>query len=87
MINNDELKIKLEVLRKELQTASQVTPAERDLWTNLMTDIVNLSSSGDEIEPGFKQTLEKKGADYEIDHPKVAFAVRQVLDMLAKMGI
>ena len=87
MINNDELKIKLEALRKELQKASQVTPAERDLWTNLMTDIVNLSSSGDEIEPGFKQTLEKKDADYEIDHPKVAFAVRQVLDMLAKMGI
>ena len=54
MINNDELKIKLEALRKELQKASQVTPAERDLWTNLMTDIVNLSSSGDEIEPGFK---------------------------------
>ena len=52
-----------------------------------MTDIVNLSNSGDEIEPGFKQTLEKKGADYEIDHPKFAFAVRQVLDMLAKMGI
>lgn len=52
-----------------------------------MTDIVNLSNSGDEIEPSFKQTLEKKGAAYEIDHPKVAFAVRQVLDILAKMGI
>lgn len=87
MTNNDELRVKIEQLRKELQTASQVTPAERDLWTNLMTDIVNLSNSGDEIAPGFKQTLEKKGAAYEIEHPKVAFAVRQVLDMLAKMGI
>ena len=87
MTDNDELKAKLEELRTELQTASQVTPAERDLWTNLMTDIVNLSNAEGEIEPGFRQSLEAKGAAYEADHPKVAFAVREVLDMLAKMGI
>ena len=52
-----------------------------------MTDIVNLSNAEDEIEQGFRQSLEARGAAYESDHPKVAFAVPQVLDMLAKMGI
>ncbi len=87
MANNEELKAKLEELRKELKTASEVNSVERDVWTNLMTDIVNLSTSPDEIEQGFKQTLEEKGTAYEVDHPKVAFAMRQVLDMLTKMGI
>ena len=87
MTNNDELKAKLEELRSELQTASQVTPADRDLWTNLMTDIVNLSNAEGEIEQSFRPSLEEKAAAYEVDHPKVAFAVRQVLDMLAKMGV
>jgi hypothetical protein len=87
MPNNEKLKAKLEELRKELKTVSQVNPVERDVLTNLMTDIVNLSTSSGEIEQGFKQTLEEKGTAYEVDHPKVAFAMRQVLDMLTKMGI
>ena len=52
-----------------------------------MTDIVNLSNAEGEIEQSFRPSLEEKAAAYEVDHPKVAFAVRQVLDMLAKMGI
>ena len=52
-----------------------------------MTDIVNLSNAEDEIDHGFRQSLAAYGAAYEIHHPKVSFAVPQVLDMLAKMGI
>ncbi len=87
MTNNDELKAKIEGLRQELQTASQITPEERDLWTSMMTDIVNLSNSDNEVEQSFRKSLEEKGAAYEAEHPKITFAVRQVLDMLAKMGI
>lgn len=71
MTNNEELKARLEELHSELETASQVTPAERDVLTNLMTDIVNLSTSTDRAEQGFKKTLEEKGTAYEVDHPKL----------------
>ena len=40
MVDTDELKERLRILRARLESASGVSPAERDLWTSLMTEIV-----------------------------------------------
>jgi hypothetical protein len=34
-----------------------------------------------------RELWEQKSSAYEVDHPEIAYMVRQVLDMLAKMGI
>ena len=38
-------------------------------------------------EPGLRDTLEQKSLEYEAQHPKLAFTLRQILDILARMGI
>jgi hypothetical protein len=56
-----------------------------------MTEIVAVaedkacSNHGSEL--GLRKLWEQKSSAYEADHPEIAFVVRQVLDMLAKMGI
>jgi hypothetical protein len=37
--------------------------------------------------PGLRDTLEQKSLEYEAQHPKLAFILRQILDILARMGI
>lgn len=91
MVDTDELKERLRTLRARLESASGVSPAERDLLTSLMTEIVAIaedkacSNHGSEL--GLRKLWEQKSSAYEADHPEIAFVVRQVLDMLAKMGI
>ena len=38
-------------------------------------------------EQGLRDTLERKSLEYEAQHPKLAFTLRQILDVLARMGI
>ena len=35
----------------------------------------------------FRELWKQKSYAYEVDHPEIAYLVRQVLDILAKMGI
>jgi hypothetical protein len=37
--------------------------------------------------PGLRDNLEQKSLEYEAQHPKLAFILRQILDILARMGI
>jgi len=38
-------------------------------------------------EQGLRDTLEQKSLEYEAQHPKLAFTLRQILDILTRMGI
>jgi hypothetical protein len=40
-----------------------------------------------QLQSSFREQLEQKRSAYEVDHPEIAYLVRQVLDILAKMGI
>ena len=101
MEDNSELKEKLEALRDRLQKASTVSPSGRDLWSTLINEMVKLNEAGQsgthqsgthqleqgQLQSSFREQLEQKRSAYEVDHPEIAYLVRQVLDILAKMGI
>ncbi|MDA8787198.1 DUF4404 family protein [Porticoccaceae bacterium] len=91
MVDNDELKERLLILRDRLENASGVSPSDRDLWTSLMAEIIAISEnkqlSNNSAQLGFRELWTQKSSAYEVDHPEIAYTVRQVLDMLAKMGI
>jgi hypothetical protein len=91
MQSNDELRSKLQELRQRLQVASSVSAAERDRFSSLITDVIaEFESDQEQAVEGkrsFVALLEEKSSSYEIDHPEIAYLVRQVLDILTKMGI
>jgi hypothetical protein len=91
MQSNDELRSKLQELRQRLQVASSVSAAERDRFSSLITDVIaDFESDQEQAVEGkrsFVALLEEKSSSYEIDHPEIAYLVRQVLDILTKMGI
>ncbi|MDG1165074.1 MAG: DUF4404 family protein [Porticoccaceae bacterium] len=91
MVDSNELKERLQTLRDKLENATGVSPLERDFLTSLIAEIIAMSGaeepSEDDTERGFRELLEQKSTVYEVDHPEISYLVRQVLDMLAKMGI
>jgi hypothetical protein len=91
MVDNRELTAALELLRERLQKASTISSAERDLLSSLITDMTQGDDSDDQqedpSEQSFRELLQSKASSYEVDHPELAYLMRQVLDMLTKMGI
>ena len=45
MVDHDDLKDRLQLLRVRLENASCVSPRERDLWTSLIAEIIAISES------------------------------------------
>jgi hypothetical protein len=91
MADTNELKERLCSLKNRLENATEVSPADRDLWTSLMNDIIALHEqkklSTQAAPSTFRELWKQKSYAYEVDHPEIAYLVRQVLDILAKMGI
>lgn len=91
MVDSDDLKARLRILRARLENATGVSPSERDLWTSLMKEIIAISEAkkpaNNSAHRSLRELWEQKSSAYEVDHPEIAYTVRQVLDMLAKMGI
>ena len=91
MVDNRELTAALQLLRERLQKASTISSAERDLLSSLITDMTQRDSSDDRQEDrsdqSFRELLQSKASSYEVDHPELAYLMRQVLDILTKMGI
>jgi hypothetical protein len=91
MVDNRELTAALQLLRERLQKASTISSAERDLLSSLITDMTQRDDSDDRQEhrsdQSFRELLQSKASSYEVDHPELAYLMRQVLDILTKMGI
>lgn len=89
-MTNEELKAQLAELHNQLEKASRLEPAERDVLGSLMSDMVKIAS-GEELHEdhklGVKEQLEQQASDFETRHPQLAGALRQVMDALHKMGI
>ena len=88
----NELKIRLEELQSQLLKSSHISAADKDLLGKMVMGILQLEDVQQpdaEIasEQGLRDTLEQKSLEYEAQHPKLAFTLRQILDVLARMGI
>jgi hypothetical protein len=88
----NELKIRLEELQSQLVKSSQISVADKDLLGKMVVGILQLEDvqqpDAEAVnEQGLRDTLERKSLEYEAQHPKLAFTLRQILDVLARMGI
>lgn len=80
----NQLKIRLEELHNQLVKSSHISAADRDLMGKMVMGILQLEAVD---EQGLRDTLEQKSLEYEAQHPKLAFTLRQILDILTRMGI
>lgn len=92
MDNNDaadreELKLRLENLHADLQTASEITTSEREVLSNMVVGVLRLDEQEEPQEHRLREILEEKSSAYEADYPKLAFTMRQIVDILSRMGI
>ena len=87
--DRSELKSRLQELHNQLESATKIHPEEKDLLSNMIVGILRLEeqSSNPEIESDWTDLLEEKSLVYEAQYPKVAFTLRQILDILSRMGI
>ncbi|MDB9706436.1 DUF4404 family protein [Porticoccaceae bacterium] len=88
----NQLKIRLEELHNQLVKSSHISAADRDLMGKMAMGILQLEDVQQPYaeavdEQGLRDTLEQKSLEYEAQHPKLAFTLRQILDILTRMGI
>lgn len=89
-MENDELRSQLTVLHKQLETAIHKDPMDKDLLGHVMQDIVRIAS-GEDLQPEVQEDLldqiEHKASDFELQHPRVAQTLREITEILSKLGI
>ncbi|MDG1079319.1 MAG: DUF4404 family protein [Porticoccaceae bacterium] len=72
--------------------SSHISAEDKDLLGKMVVGILQLEDvqqpDAETVnEQGLRDTLEQKSLEYEAQHPKLAFTLRQILDVLARMGI
>ncbi|MCK9468031.1 MAG: DUF4404 family protein [Porticoccaceae bacterium] len=88
-METDQLRQQLAELHKELEKAAHEDRYAEDMLTTVMTDIVRVASGDEpELEEGdnLRDRLEKQASDFEVRHPKTAGIMREVTEILAKLG-
>ncbi|WIO74045.1 DUF4404 family protein [Porticoccaceae bacterium LTM1] len=88
-MTSEDLKTQIQELRQQLEYASKTDSHVKDMFGSLMEDIVVLATQGpEEVDAeGVKDQLEQRATDFENRHPRIASLMRQLMDLLAKMGI
>jgi hypothetical protein len=74
-------------LHAELQGAHQDNPAARGPLGDILPDIKRLTENGGKGDATLPDRLERVAVQFEADHPKLAGSVRQLVDLLAEVGI
>ena len=89
-MTEEDLRTELKQLHDQLTASLHKEPLDKDVLSHIMTDLV-LVAQGEEIEgvdtESLKEQLEDKAANFESRHPKIAGVLREVMDVLARLGI
>jgi hypothetical protein len=89
-MTKDDLRQELKNLHDEIEHAIHKEPLDKDMFGKIMERIVRIAQDEPvEEEEGedLKAQLEERAADFEVRHPKVAGVLRDVMDVLSKLGI
>lgn len=89
-MNNDELRDELKTLHDEIEQAIHKEPLDKDMFGQIMTRLVEVAQGGElpeEEGESLKEQLEDQATDFEANHPRLAGILRDVMDVLAKLGI
>ncbi len=85
-----DLREQLDELHRQLEDANRSDAHVKDMLGSLMEDIITISTKehvDESHKESVKQQLEEHAASFENRHPKLAASIRQIMDLLAKMGI
>jgi len=89
-MKDEDLRSELKQLHDQLTTSLHKEPEEKDVLSHIMTDLV-LVAQGEELDgvdsESLKEQLEEKATNFESRHPKAAGVLREVMDVLARLGI
>jgi len=89
-MTEENLREELQSLHDQLETAIHKEPLDRDVLGSVMNSIVKIAQ-GDTVrgEDGdnLKEQLEEQATDFEARHPRLAATLRDVMDVLSKLGI
>ena len=88
-METEQLRQQLVELHKELENAARQDRHAEDMLTAVMTDIVRVAS-GEELEvderDNLRERLEREASDFDVRHPRTAAVMREVTEILAKLG-
>ncbi len=93
--SREELKADIEQAQARLHALHDLTPGDRDLVGNLLTDIVALLTAPEmargeptrEARHTFVRQLERQVERLEADHPRFASMLGRIASMLSSLGI
>ena len=84
-----DLRAELKQLHDQIEASMHKEPLDRDILSHIMTDLVRVARGeklyGQETE-SLKDQLEEKATDFESRHPKIAGILREVMEVLSKLG-
>lgn len=89
-MTDDNLREELQSLHDQLETAIHKEPLDKDILGSVMNSIVKIAQGDtvrDEDGEHLKEQLEEQAADFEARHPRLAATLRDVMDVLSKLGI
>ena len=94
-MKNEALMEHIEQARAELLAVKSLTPADRDLVGQLMTEVVShlteeepdSSESDDARRESLAEKLKEQVAHLEASHPKLAGMLDRLTSMLSSLGI
>ena len=87
-MNAETLKKTLTALQQELSRARALDEESQRLLHEIMRDVEGLAKSPGSAPPTLhRHRLEELAVGFEIDHPRLAAGVRQLVDLLAQAGL
>ncbi len=86
---DQELRQELADLHRKLESTTQGSP-EKDLLGHVMNDVIKVAS-GEELHPEenetLKEHLDEQASSFEARHPRTAGVLREIMDVLGRLGI
>jgi len=82
----DELKQKLAQLKQVLSESNQFDEEDRKLLAQLDEDIQAALSTG-ESDDSLTGRIEQQAIEFDTQHPSTSAVLRDIMDVLGKMGI
>ncbi|MFY0640411.1 MAG: DUF4404 family protein [Bermanella sp.] len=83
---HDELKNKLTQLKQAIGNIDTLDDEGRELLQQLDQDIKTVLT-GEPVDVSLNDRLEQQAVEFDSEHPKTSAVIRDIMDMLARMGI
>jgi hypothetical protein len=83
---HEQLKNKLAQLKQTIGEIDALDSESRELLEQLDADI-QTALAGDAVDDGINYRLEQQAVEFDSQHPNASIVIRDIIDMLGKMGI